>query len=249
VTLSNGETLNLSEPTLITVVGDDISMSRIRHTEMAVERTVSPDTTLGLAIYRDDTYGPGIPLRVTMITPNGQTSTVVNLNDNRSRQQGMRITLNRRLLSNLTGSLAYVYGEAIRIADADETLTVEKLNGRFKTYAAQNYQHSFTGKLDVCIPETNTSFLATIRWYPGNPVSTIDWFSDAMDIGSKSMNFEIRQAVPFQDMFLNTGWWEILLDFRNVLNQGEEVIPASNGMLVLNRSPRSLRFGLSLNFR
>jgi hypothetical protein len=70
-----------------------------------------------------------------------------------------------------------------------------------------------------------------------------------MDIGSKSLNVEVRQAVPFQGLFMETGCWEILLDFRNVLNQGEEVIPASDGVLVLNRNPRSLRFGFNLNFR
>ena len=63
------------------------------------------------------------------------------------------------------------------------------------------------------------------------------------------MNFEIRQLLPIQDFLWNTGRWEILLDFRNLLNQGEEVISASDGILVLNRNPRSLRFGLSLNFQ
>jgi len=249
VTLSNGEVLNLSEPTLITVVGDDISMSRVRHSEVAVEKIISPETTFGFAVYRDNTYGPGIPLMVTMITPEGQTSTVMNLNDNRSRQQGMRIIMNRQMFPNLSGSLAYVYGEAISISNVDESLSVEGLNGKFQTYAGQQFHHSLTGKMDLSIPETNTNVQATIRWHPGNPVSTIDWFSDTMDIESKSLNFEIRQTVPFQDFFTDTGCWEILLDFRNVLNQGAEVIPVSNGILVLNRSPRSLRFGLSFNFR
>ena len=63
------------------------------------------------------------------------------------------------------------------------------------------------------------------------------------------MNLEIRQEIPFYGEFLSASRWEILLDFRNVLNQGEEVIPASDGILVLNRSPRALRFGINLNFR
>ncbi len=248
VMLPNGEILNLSEPTLITLVGDDISLSRVRHSEVAVERTFSTGTTLGFAVYRDNTYGPGIPLMVTMITPRGQTSKVVNLNESRSSQQGMRITLNRQMFSNLKGSLSYVYGEAMSVYDVDESLSVQKLNKQFQTYTGQQFHHSLTGKVNLSVPETNTNILATIRWHPGNPVSTIDWFSDPLDIGAKSLNVEIRQAVPFQDVILDTGWWEILLDFRNVLNQGEDVIPASDGILVLNRSPRSLRFGLNLNF-
>ena len=44
------------------------------------------------------------------------------------------------------------------------------------------------------------------------------------------------------------GRWEILLDFRNILNQGIKVIPAEQGELVLNRNPRSLRYGLNYRF-
>ena len=153
------------------------------------------------------------------------------------------------MLPNVSGSLAYAYGEAINVSNTDESLSTENLNGRFQNYASQQYYHSFTGRFDFSIPETNTNVLATIRWHPGNPLSTIDSFFDPTDIGAKSLNFEVRQAVPFQGLFLDTGCWEILLDFRNVLNQGEEVIPASDGILVLNRSPRSLRFGFNLNFR
>lgn len=248
VTLSSGEVLNLSEPTLITVVGDSVHMSQVRHSELAIERTVSPETTIEVAIYRDNTYGPGMPLLITTITPEEQTSSVINLSENRSRQQGMRITLNRRMLENMRASLAYVYGEATNISEVDESATIDSLNSDLKKYAGRRYHHSITGQVDASIPDTKTKLLATIRWYPGNPVSPIDWFSDPMDIGSKSLNFEIRQVLPFQDFLWNTGKWEILLDLRNVLNQGEEVISASDGILVLNRAPRSLRFGLSLNF-
>ena len=248
VVLSDGEVFNLTEPTLITVVGDNVSMSQVRHSEIEAEKTITPNTNVGVAIYRDDTYGPGIPLMVTMITPGNQKSTIVNLDENNARQHGLRVNLNHRMGPNLSGSLGYVYGEAMNISDVDASLSVDSLNTEFQAYAIQRYHHSITGQLDAFIPETNTHLLATIRWYPGNPVSTIDWFSDPMDIGSKSLNFEIRQDIPVHNLFLTTGRWEILLDFRNVLNQGEEVISASDGVLVLNRSPRSLRFGLNLNF-
>ena len=249
VLLSTGEVLNLSEPTLITVVGDNVSMSQVRHSEIELEKTVTQNTAIEVAVYRDNTYGPGIPLMVTTITPENQTSTVINLNQDRSSQQGMRITLNRKMLPNLRGSLAYVYGEATDISEVDESILIDTLNSNFREYARQTYHHAITGQIDASIPDTNTSLLATIHWYPGNPVSPIDWFSDPMDIGSKSLNFEIRQIIPIHDLLLNTGRWEILLDFRNVLNQGEDVISASDGILVLNRNPRSLRFGLSLNFQ
>jgi hypothetical protein len=45
------------------------------------------------------------------------------------------------------------------------------------------------------------------------------------------------------------GRWEVMVDLRNILNQGKEIMPTSDGEIVLNRNPRSLRFGLSLSFR
>jgi len=249
VMLSTGEVLNLSEPTLITVVGNEVSMSQVRHTEFAVERAVNRDTSLEVAVYRDNIYGPGIPLRITTITPETQTSAVMHLNENRSRQQGLRISLNRHMLPNLRGSLAYVYGEATNLPPLDESVSIESMNSDFKRYAYQQYNHSITGQLDATIPDTNTNLLATIRWYPGNPISPINWFSDPMDIGSKSVNVVVRQTLPMQEFLSTTGRWEILLDFRNLLNQGEEVLSASDGLIVLNRNPRSLRFGFSLNFQ
>ena len=131
----------------------------------------------------------------------------------------------------------------------DESVTIDHLNRDFVSYARQQYNHSLTGQVDATIPDTNTNLLATIRWYPGNPVSPVNWFSDPMEIGSKSVNLEIRQILPIHHFFVRTGQWEVLLDFRNLFNQGEEVLTASDGFIVLNRNPRSLRFGLSLNFQ
>ena len=90
--------------------------------------------------------------------------------------------------------------------------------------------------------------LAVLRWYPGNPLIPVDWFSDRMDIGTKSANFEIRQAVPLPDIMGTDGQWDVWVDLRNVLNQGREILAVTDGEIVLNRNPRSVRFGISLNF-
>jgi hypothetical protein len=118
-----------------------------------------------------------------------------------------------------------------------------------KNFARQRYYHAITGKIDATMPVTKTNVLATIRWYPDNPFTPIDWFSDRMNIGTKSVNFEFRQMIPTPELLGNTGKWEVLIDLRNIMNQGRDIIAASNGELILNRNPRSLRFGFSLNFR
>jgi hypothetical protein len=249
VILPDGEQLNLSEPTLITMVNDKVSMTQIRHSEFSVERMVDRDTDLEIAIYGDQARGPGIPVKVTAITKSGIQSSLIEFNDGHAAQQGTRVTVNHKFFDSLSGSLAYVYGEATNIVSF-KPVPAEQFNSDFiKDYAVQRYHHSITGQINARMPITKTKLLATIRWYPDNPVTPIDWFSDRMNIGTKSVNFEVRQIIPTPEFLNSSGKWEILIDMRNLVNQGRDVIPASNGELILDRNPRSLRFGLSLNFR
>jgi len=65
---------------------------------------------------------------------------------------------------------------------------------------------------------------------------------------TKGINFRIRQAIPLPEFMGSAGRWEALVDVRNLFDQGGDVIRASDGEVVLTRNPRSLRFGLNLNF-
>ncbi len=253
VFLPGGERINLAEPTLVTMVGDKVSMSQVRHSEISAQKTITPGTSVEIAVYQDRARGPGLPLMVTMITPSEHRSHLMELGEDRSDQRGIRIHLNRRILDFLNGSIGYVYGTAMNISNVDEFEAAECLSDcldeKLLSHMNQRYYHSITSQLDATIPLTKTSLLATVRWYPDNPLTPVDWFSDWMDIGTKSVNFEIRQIIPVPEFMGTTGRWEALVDLRNLLNQGTEVLPATDGEIVLNRNPRSLRFGLNLNFR
>jgi hypothetical protein len=249
IVLPDGELLNLSEPTLITVVDTHVTMSQIRHSEFAALRTLTPDTTMEFAVYQDSIQGPGLPLMVTTITPRQQRSNVIEMNEDRSSQKGMRITVKRKILDNLSGSLGYVYGDAASISNVGQAMSSEQLDGSLTNFVRQRYQHSITGGIRAILPITKTSILATVRWYSGNLLTPADWFSDQMDIGTKSTNFQIRQTIPLPEFLETTGRWEILVDLRNILDQGRMILATTDGDIVLNRNPRSLRFGLNLNFR
>jgi hypothetical protein len=249
VTLPDGDPIDLSEPTMITMVGDHVSMSRVTHSEISVQKSIAPDTAVEFSVYQDSAQGSGLPLVVTMITPTKRTSKAVPLNGNISSQRGMRLTINRRLFDFLNSSLAYVYGTASSVSYLDEFQPGDRLSEDLLRHVRQGFHHAITGQLDATVPITKTNLMATVRWYPGNPLTPIDWFSDRMDIGTKSVNFEIRQTIPMPDFLGNTGRWEVLVDLRNMLNQGSATVPVSDGDLVLSRNPRSLRFGLNLNFR
>ncbi len=247
--LSDGELLNLSEPTILTMIGNQVSMSQIRHSEIAAQREVARETAIEVAVFQDQTLGPGLPLMITTVTPLERRSNIVQMTENNQKQRGARLALKHRITERLNGSVAYVYGTATSISDLEGPVSSEALNADLAAYVRQRYQHSITGQINASIPLTKTNFLTTLRWYSGNPLTPIDWFSDRMDIGTRSVNFEIRQAVPLPYFLGTTGRWDVWLDLRNVFNQGKEILPATDGEVVINRSPRSLRFGLSLNFR
>jgi hypothetical protein len=249
VMLPDGEVLNLSEPTIITMIGNQVSMSQVRHSEVAAQRTFAEGTAVEVAIYQDYTQGPGLPIMVTTITPKEQQSQVVGINEDHSSQQGARVTIRHKITGHLNGSLSYVFGDATNISNMNEPVSSDNLSENLAKYTQQRRQHSITGRLDATLPVTKTNVLATVRWYSGNPLTPADWFSDRMDIGTKSTNFEVRQVIPVPEFLGTAGRWEVLVDLRNILNQGKEVLPTTDGEIVLNRNPRSLRFGLSLAFR
>jgi hypothetical protein len=248
VILADGEVLNLTEPTFITMTDNQVSMSQIRHSEVIVRKIFNFGSAIEIAVFQDRMQGPGLPLMVTAITPSEQKTHVIEMGESDSSQRGMRFTIKHEILDYLSGSVAYAYGNAMNISNIDQPVPSDRLEESLSSLMHEGYQHSITSQLDAVVPITKTSILATLRWYSRNPLTPVDWFSDRMDIGSKSINFEIRQAVPVPELFGTTGKWEALVDLRNILNQGRGVLPATDGEIVLNRNPRSMRFGLSLSF-
>jgi hypothetical protein len=246
--LSDGEVLNLSEPTILTMIGNKVSMSQIRHSEIAAQRAIAPQTALEVAVFQDQTRGPGLPLMVTTVTSLERKSDVIQMSESNRKQRGARLAIKHKIADRLNGSIAYVYGTATSIAGFEDLMSSADLNANLAAFLQQRYQHSITGQIDAKIPVTKTNFLTTVRWYSGNPLTPIDWFSDRMDIGTRSVNFEIRQAVPLPYFLGTAGRWDVWVDLRNVFNQGKEILPATDGEVVINRNPRSMRFGLSLNF-
>ncbi|HTY63896.1 MAG TPA: carboxypeptidase-like regulatory domain-containing protein [Acidobacteriota bacterium] len=246
--LPDGETLDLSEPTLISMVGNEVNMSQIRHSEIAAGRDLTPGTSVEISFYHDQVKGPGLPFMVTTVTPHRQKSQILQMNEDGSSQRGARFTVKHKFSENLGSSIAYVYGESMGLTELHELVPSECLNKYLSDYMRQSYQHAITGSFNAKIPQTKTTLLAVLRWYPGNPLIPVDWFSDQMDIATKSINFEIRQAVPLPDIMGTDGQWDIWVDLRNALNQGKATLAASDGDVVFNRNPRSVRFGISLNF-
>lgn len=248
VILPDGETLNLMEPTYIAQINGAVHLSQFKHSEISAGKTLPGDTSVEIAVYEDHMNGPGTPFLVTRITPMSTHSKLAQLSESQCGQHGMRVSVNHRILDYLNGSIAYVYGTGTNLAGIEDPISSDILARHLLSYMQRSYYHSLTSQLSANIPRTKTNFSTIVRWYPGNPLTPLDLFADRMDIMTKGVNFRIRQAIPLPEFMGSAGRWEALVDVRNLFDQGRDVIRTTDGEIVLTRNPRSLRFGLNLNF-
>ena len=249
ITLPNGEKLNLAEPALITIAGNKVNMSQARHTETAVRKNFTPETSVELALYQDYINGPGIPLLITTVTQAERRSCVIEMNEGRTNQRGLRFMAKHRVFEHLTGSIAYNYGESKDITLDAREATIASLEENPEHFMRQGYRHSIAGRVDTFIPMTQTSIRTMLRWNSGYPLTMLDRFFDDMDIGTKSANIEVRQIFPMPAFLYLSGRWEVMVELRNALNQGSRKLAAADGDIVFDRNPRSIRFGLNYSFQ
>ena len=248
IELPDGQVISLLEPSLVANINGRISISQIRHSELSVGKKFAEDTTVELTVYRDRVDGPGTPFFITSHTRSGKKTQAAQLRSEQDAQQGMRIAIARMLVETVRGSITYDYGSAAGFSASKNLLNSDEMMSRLLDFINRSYYHSVTGQLEAKIPQTRTQIQATIRWYPGNPISPIDLFADRLDTFTKGMGFSLRQAIPLPVFMGNAGHWEALIDLRNPFDQGRNLIATSDGELALTRNPRTLRFGLNLNF-
>ena len=249
ITLPSGETINLAEPTLITIAGNKVSMNQVRHSEAVLKKHLTSEASIEFAYYQDYISGPGIPLLVTTRTPSQeQQSCVIEANADHSSQRGLRLMAKHRIFEHLTGSIAYIYGESKEIAHDTRQATIASLVENPENFMRQGYRSSVAGRVDAFIPMTRTNVIAMLRWNSGYPLTTLDRFFDDMDIGTKSANLEIRQIVPMPTFMYGSGRWEVMFELRNALNQGSKKLTAADGEIIFDRNPRFVRFGLNYSF-
>lgn len=246
--LPDGETINMMEPTYIAQIDGEVHLSKFKHAEVSLAKSLPDETSLEVAVYQDRMDGPGMPFLISRQSVRGRHSQLAQLTEDQSAQHGMRFVMSRRFLDFLSGSIAYVYGTGTALSNADGAIASDVLARDLLQYMQRSYYHSLTSEVHATIPRTKTNFTTVVRWHPGNPLSPIDLFYDRQDTLSRSVNFFIRQAIPLPEFMASAGRWEALVDVRNLLDQGKERMRTNDGDLILTRNPRSVRFGLNLNF-
>ena len=154
--------------------------------------------------------------------------------------RGMRVVLQRKLLSDLTATLDYAYGGVLDLSRPD----VQLQDAREWIRAEQ--RQAVAAKFSGTLPKAKTRWIASYRYTGGHTLTPVDLFNTSAGQADPYLNLFIRQPIPAS--FL-AGHMEILMDLRNLLAQGYVPVMGRDGRtLYLVQSARSVRGGVAFSF-
>ena len=253
VALPNGERVDLGSTVYLSKIGDQVNMGTARHYQGSVVQTLDESTEVEFAVYENLLFGGGTPfVAVFQQQPDIQ---LVSLTDEQAHNSGYRITLMRNMNTNLDISVSYIRGNAAGIDYQGATVIFD--DSVSKTLLVRDRYNVISAQVQTYIPTTRTRINALVKFVTnGQPVTTLDAFSDRYETGNEGINIFIRQPVPVPMAwlsligldFLTAYEVEALLDIRNLTNKNLGKVNTTLGDVVLLRTPRSVRGGISFRF-
>ncbi len=226
------------------------AVERDRHQEVSISQRVGKNN-MQVAFYADSTVDPvltgvgemlpgGIMAESGEVLPDVYSGTF-SYQGNDYATRGMRVVLQRKLLSDLTATLDYAYGGVLDLSRPD----VQLQDAREWIRAEQ--RHAVAAKFSGTVPKAKTLWVASYRYTGGHHALTpVDLFDSSPGQSDPYLNLFIRQPIPAS--FL-AGHMEVLMDLRNLLAQGYVPVMGRDGRTVyLVQSARSVRGGVAFSF-
>ena len=220
------------------------AVERARHQEVSISQRIGKNN-VQVAFYSDRIIDPALAGLGEVSAESGEVlpdvySSTFTYRGNDYATRGMRVVLQRKLLSDLTATLDYAYGGAldlsrpdVQLQDAREWIRAEK-------------RQAVAAKFSGTVPKAKTHWVASYRYTGGHTLTPVDLFDSSAGQSDPYLNLFIRQPIPAS--FL-TGHMEILMDLRNLLAQGYVPVMARDGRtLYLVQSARSVRGGVAFSF-
>jgi hypothetical protein len=154
--------------------------------------------------------------------------------------RGLRVVLERKLLSDLTATLDYAYGGVLDLSRPDVQLEDAR------QWIREEQRQAVTAKFSGTLPKVKTRWIASYRYTSGGALTPVDQFNISPGQSGPYLNLFLRQPIPAS--FL-AGHMDILMDLRNLLAQGYVPVLAPDGRtLYLVQTARSVRGGVAFNF-
>jgi hypothetical protein len=155
--------------------------------------------------------------------------------------QGVRFVYQRKLTSDITGTIDYAYGGVLDLEHPG--IGWDAIRGDLH----QTWRHSAALKLNGTVPRWNTQWIISYRWTSGAALTPVDMFNASAGQTDAFFNFFVRQPIPH--LHFVPGRMEAIIDLRNLLAQGYVPVLGPDGNTVyLVQSARSVRGGLAFTF-
>jgi len=220
------------------------AVERAHHQELSVSQRVGK-TNMQVAFFSDNLTDPVLTDVGALSTESGNVlpdiySGTFNYQGNDLSTQGMRLVLQRKLLSDLTATLDYAYGGVLDLSRPD----VQIQDAR--DYIRSERRQAVASKFSGTIPKSHTHWVASYRYTAGHTLTPVDLFNTSAGQSDPYFNLFLRQPIP--SSFIG-GHMELLIDLRNLLAQGYVPVMGCDGHTVyFVQSARSVRGGLAFSF-
>jgi len=228
----------------MSMTGFSPAVERAHHQEVSISQRIGKNN-MQVAFYADSLVDPVLTGAGEMTAESGEVlpdvySGTFSYQGNDYATRGMRVVLQRKLLSDLTATLDYAYGGVLDLSRPD----VQLQDARQWIRAEQ--RQAVAAKFSGTVPKAKTRWMASYRYTGGRVLTPVDLFDTSAGQSDPYLNLCIRQPIP---VGLLARHMEILMDVRNLLAQGYVPVMGSDGRtLYLVQSARSMRGGVAFSF-
>jgi len=234
--------LSESQPR-VSIVNYGAALEHVHHQELSLSRRVGT-TNLQLAAFCDRVTDPALTGVGELSMDRGTVlpdiySGTFTYQGNLLKTQGLRVVMQQKLASGVTGTLDFDYGGVLNLDTPITTLenARQAMNTRNRTSAAE--------KVSGVLPKTRTHWVASYRWIDGRALTPVDMFNASPGQAAPYLDIYVRQPIPL----IFPGHLEVLIDLRNLLAQGYVPVLGQDGHTVyLVQSARAVRGGLNFTF-
>ncbi len=225
------------------------AVERDQHQEVSISQRVGKNN-MQVAFYSDSIIDPALTgvgemMPGEMTAESGEVlpdvySGTFSYQGNDYATRGMRVVVERKLLSDLTATLDYAYGGVLDLSRPDVQLQDAR------QWIRTEQRHAVAAKFSGTVPKAKTRWIASYRYTGGRTLTPVDQFNTSAGQSGPYWNLFVRQPIPAS--FL-AGHMEVLMDLRNLLAQGYVPVMGRDGRtLYLVQSARSVRGGVAFSF-
>ena len=228
----------------MSITGFSPAVERDHHQEVSISQRIGKNN-LQVAFYADSLTDPVLTGVGEMTAESGEVlpdvySGTFSYQGNNYATRGMRVVLQRKLLSDLTATLDYAYGSVLDLSRPDVQLQDAR------QWIRGEQRQAVAAKFSGSVPKVNTRWIASYRYTGGRTLTPVDLFDTSAGQADPYLNLCIRQPIPASLLARHV---EILIDLRNLLAQGYVPVMGRDGRtLYLVQSARSMRGGVAFTF-